>query len=80
MGNTIPTAISQIIEQIFNAIFSILLVYVLMKRTDDISMAAGGGNAGTGIGALIGLLSIMLIYAMARGRIFRKIKRRKKLR
>ena len=77
MGNTIPTAISQIIEQIFNAVFSILLVYVLMKRTDDISIAAGGGNAGTGIWALIGLLSIMLIYAMARGRIFRKIKRRK---
>lgn len=77
MGNTVPTAVSQIIEQVFNAIFSILLVVVLFKNTKDIALAAAGGNAGTGIGGFMGLLVILLIYFMARGRIFKKIRRHK---
>ena len=60
MNNTVPTAASQIIEQIVNAIFSILLVFMLFRI--NISYAAAGGNAATGIGAFAGLLVVLFIY------------------
>jgi len=39
MNNTVPTALSQIIEQVFNAVFSVALAYVFM-----------GGHPGVGSG------------------------------
>lgn len=45
-----PTAISQIIEQIFNAIFSILLAFIFIKY--GVIAAATGSTMGTGLGAV----------------------------
>lgn len=56
MNTTVPTAISQIIEQIFNAFFSVYLAWVLVGR--GVEFGAAGGTAGTGIGALAGLIFI----------------------
>jgi len=60
MNNTIPTAASQIIEQIINAITSLLLVFMFFRV--NLAYAAAGGNAATGIGALVGLLVVLYIY------------------
>lgn len=67
LGTTVPTAISQIIEQIFNAIFSIYLAYLLVGI--GIEFGAAGGTAGTGIGALAGLIYIIILFLSKRKNI-----------
>lgn len=75
LKTTIPTAISQIIEQIFNAISSVGLAYLALELIKDdtaIAMAAAGGTLGTGIGALTGLLFLMLAYSILKPSIIKK--------
>lgn len=60
MNNMVPTAISQVIEQIFNAGFSMILAILLMKK--GIEYAATGGTLGTGIGALFSLFLMLFTY------------------
>ena len=64
MNNTMPTAMSQIIEQIINAITSLLLVFMLFRI--NVSYAAAGGNAATGVGAIVGLVVLLTIYKKKR--------------
>lgn len=71
MHTMVPTAVSQILEQIFNAIFSIVLSYFLMKK--GVTFAAAGGTIGTGIGALMGLLFLIMIYSFYRQRLPRNL-------
>ncbi len=71
LGTTVPTALSQVIEQIFNAIFSIYLAYVLVKIS--LPLGAAGGTAGTGIGALAGLIYILIVYLNKKRYINRKL-------
>lgn len=66
-----PTAMSQIVEQVFNAVFSVFLAWVLVK--DSIALGAAGGTAGTGIGAFAGLIIIMIFYYKERRTIREKI-------
>ena len=73
MNNSMPTALSQIIEQILNAVTSILLVFLLFRI--NISYAAAGGNAATGIGAFVGLFVLLLIYKKKRPKIHENINR-----
>lgn len=77
MKSTIPTATSQIIEQIINAIFSILMCYILLNATfsaqligGNIAGAAAGGTIGTGVGAFFGLLTLIYIYNKNKNEIF----------
>lgn len=75
MNTTVPTAISQIVEQIFHAVFSVLLAYLLMKGNKaNVELGAAGGTAGTGIGALAGLVFIFFVYSLTKPKIRRKIK------
>ena len=60
MNNMVPTATSQVAEQIVNAVFSILLVFLFYKT--NLAYAAGGGNAATGIGAFVGMAILFRIY------------------
>ena len=60
MNNMVPTAASQVIEQLVNAVFSILLVFLIYKNS--IPHAAGGGNAATGIGAVAGIAILFTVY------------------
>jgi len=62
MNTMMPTAFSQVIEQIFNAIFSIWLAHVFFSVS--VEHAAAGAAAGTGIGAAIGLLAVFGIYML----------------
>lgn len=66
--NMVPTSISQILEQIANAVVSLLAAYLFMEflaKTDETSQAvfgAMGSALGTGIGVLIGLVFMLGIY------------------
>ncbi len=81
MKNSVPTALSQIVEQVFNAAFSLILAYFFMQSVkggeNEIAMGAAGGTAGTGVGALFGLATVLAIYFMAKPNFDRKINRDK---
>ena len=73
MGNMVPTAISQIFEQIANAITSIVFAYTLFNQgkianliyeTEEYSYALGakGGAIGTGIGAFTALAFLFFMF------------------
>jgi stage V sporulation protein B len=70
LKTNVPTAISQIIEQIFNAVFSVLLAYLWLGK--GLEFAAAGGTVGTGVGALSGLLFLILTYVVIRPNILKK--------
>ena len=61
-----PTAFSQIIEQIFNAIFSVLAAILFIKANKDsadvAAYGAAGGTFGTLSGAIMGLLFLVFVY------------------
>lgn len=73
MGNMVPTAISQIVEQIFNAIFSIVMAFNLFNKgvianliyetTDyEYAFGASGGAIGTGVGAFSALVLLLFMF------------------
>lgn len=81
MNTMVPTAVSQIIEQIFNAFFSVYLAYVFIGMAvpegleKNIPLAAAGGTMGTGIGAAAGLLVVIASYCLIRPDIMRRTRR-----
>ena len=64
-GNMVPTAISQIVEQIVNAAVSIVAAVIMMKRykgfSDRGAYGAAGGTWGTFLGACAGALILFAI-------------------
>lgn len=64
----LPTAVSQIIEQIVNAIVSIAAAYLFMRAHDAskniAAYGAAGGTLGTLLGALAGLIFLVVIFVM----------------
>ncbi len=84
MHTMVPTAISQIIEQVFNAFFSVYLAWLFlswgvpeeMKGTvTNIPLASAGGTMGTGIGALTGLIVVVFSYYLIRKYLLWRVKR-----
>jgi len=74
MNNSVPTAVSQVVEQFFNAAFKIFLAFIFI---DNIEMAAAGATAATGIGAVLGLAVLLWIYKRVSRRVKRRIARDK---
>ena len=78
-GTTIPTALSQLMEQVVNAIVSIAAGYILIHSFKDSSNAAGygaaGGTMGTAFGALTALVILVAIYMIYRPVFNRKIRK-----
>lgn len=78
-GTMIPTSISQIIEQILNAIVSVVLPAFIMYKfaTDPLApaYAAAGGTTGTFMGALASLVFLAIVYVMYRPVFHRQIGR-----
>ncbi|MCC6093674.1 MAG: polysaccharide biosynthesis protein [Eubacterium sp.] len=76
-----PTSISQILEQIMNAIVSILAAWILIRNlapeggTNAAIYGAMGGTIGTGAGVLVGLLFMTFVYMLNRGYFRRKMAR-----
>lgn len=89
LGTMMPSAVSQIIEQIVNAIVSVWAAYVLFGYGTRIGAVLGdsehygaaygaaGGTLGTGIGAVAGLLFMIFVYVVYM-RVFKKRMRREK--
>lgn len=80
MNTMVQTSISQIVEQIFNAVFSVYLAYVFLKigvpkGEKNIVLGAAGGTAGTGIGALAGLIIMILAYFAIRPKLKTQMRR-----
>lgn len=67
-ATTVYTSISQIIEQIFNAIVSVLAAYIFIQpylHSDPAKVAshgAGGSALGTGAGVMIALCFMFFVY------------------
>lgn len=87
-GTMVPTAASQIFEQIVNAIVSVaagsilfneaLKTEILKEETGSgLSNAwgAAGGTIGTGAGALTALLFLLLLFFLCRSSFLRQVKR-----
>ncbi|MCL2457224.1 MAG: polysaccharide biosynthesis protein [Defluviitaleaceae bacterium] len=63
MKTTLPTAVSQVVEQIFKVIFSLWLAYLFFDAA-NVSHAAAGAAAGTAIAAVSALIVVVIIYAL----------------
>ncbi|MDD3338885.1 MAG: polysaccharide biosynthesis protein [Lachnospiraceae bacterium] len=74
-----PTAISQIAEQIINAVISILAAFLFTRAVtgeEDIAVwGAAGGTLGTGAGVMIGLVFMVLVYSVNRKGIAKRVMR-----
>lgn len=89
LGNMMPSAISQVIEQIVNAIVSIWAAYVLFQfgskagqvlgNPDKYAAAFGaaGGTLGTNLGAVSALLFMLFVF-YAYMRVFKKKMKRER--
>ncbi|NBK92715.1 polysaccharide biosynthesis protein [bacterium 1XD21-13] len=88
MGSMMPTAVSQIIEQVFNAVVSIAAASMLFQYGLSLDQKAGitdgrsgpiygaaGSTLGTSMGALAGLVFLIAVMLMYR-RVFRRQMRR----
>ncbi len=73
METTIPTALSQIFEQIVNAVVSVVMAFVLFgygrrlmnmggDQTLPAAWGAAGGTIGTGMGALTALIFLVILF------------------
>lgn len=85
-GTMIPTAISQVAEQLINAIVSVVGAYLLMqtgrsmasgeaKESYGAAFAAAGGTLGTVIGALTALLFLLFVFTAYKTRLKRQMRR-----
>ena len=73
MGNAMPTAISQIIEQALKAFFSVFLVWILID--EGIAVAAAGGTAAAAIGAVFAMGFMLFVFTIGKPRRLRMINR-----
>ena len=79
-GSMVPTAVSQILEQVIHAIVSIIGAYVLLQYGKTVSsdqrndlyapaFSAAGATLGVIIGGLIALLFLVLIFYAYKGKL-----------
>lgn len=78
MGTMMPSAISQLLEQIINAVFSVWTAYMLYQYGKKIGAVLGnpatyaeaygaaGGTFGTGAGAFVALLFTLVVFFIYR--------------
>lgn len=67
-----PTALSQIVEQLFRVVAGLMLTYYLLGM--GLPIAAGGASFGGSIGAIAGATAMIIIYFSKRGEIVEEIK------
>ena len=79
--NMMPTSISQIIEQVFNAAVSLLAAWgfinVFADGTENsiAKWGAAGSTVGTGAGVVTALIFMLLVYGVNRGKIMHRVNR-----
>ena len=72
MKTTMPTALSQVVEQIFNVVFTIWLAFLFFD-VDDLRHSVAGMAAGTGIGAVAAVFVVIGLYVLVAGDYRRRI-------
>lgn len=89
LGTMMPSAVSQIIEQVVNAIISVWAAYVLFGYGARIGAVLGdaehyaaaygaaGGTLGTNLGAVAGLLFVLFVFVIYMQVFRRQMKREK---
>ena len=79
--NMMPTSISQILEQIFNAIVSLAAAWFFIEHISDGTKAgiakwgAAGSTVGTSAGVVVALLFMLLVYGLNRKKIKKRVMR-----
>jgi stage V sporulation protein B len=79
--NMMPTSISQILEQIFNAIVSILAAWFFVTKISDgtegsiAKWGAAGSTVGTTAGVVTALIFMIFVYCVNRSRIRRHVEK-----
>ena len=83
-GNMVPTSVSQIVEQVVNAVFSIVATLLFMKwavslgydesTTTYYAYGAAGGTVGTGIALVAGLVYMFVLFRKERKELSQRIK------
>ena len=86
-----PSAISQVLEQIVNAVVSVWAAYVLFSRGAKVgailgdkehysaAYGAAGGTLGTNLGSVVALLFVLFVFAIYMTVFKRQMKREKKV-
>ena len=74
----VPTSVSQIIEQLINAIVSVGAAWLFIEwfagnETEEAIYGAAGGTLGTGAGVVAGLLFMVFVFVVNRKEIQRRI-------
>ena len=86
MGTMVPTAISQVLEQIVNATVNIAGASIMIKVGMEVAKkadnpllkpayGAAGGTAGTATGALVALLFLMFVFVLFQKVMMRQMRR-----
>ncbi len=74
----IPTAVSQVLEQIINAVVSVAAAYFLMRNysasVNITAYGAAGGTLGTLVGAVAGLIFLAFVYVLYRPYLKKQIR------
>lgn len=73
LGNMAPTAFSQIVEQIFNAVVSVAAAAILISK--GAAFGAAGGTMGTLMGAVSSLVFLYFVYSSYRPQLVRRMKK-----
>ena len=73
LGNMAPTGLSQVVEQIFNAIVSVAAAAILISR--GAAYGAAGGTMGTFMGAVSSLVFLYFVYSANRKGLNRRMKK-----
>lgn len=77
-GDMLPTATSQIIEQIVNVIFSVVLASYFMRVTHkNLVWGATGSALGTGMGAVAGFIVLIFLFLRSRKQTKEELKKSK---
>lgn len=85
-----PTAISQVVEQVFRVAVGLTLAYTMYHNAQDLLVAnsgytadakgAAGATLGAAAGAIGGLLIMLIVYAFSKGKIKQRIIRERDVR
>ena len=73
LGNMAPTAFSQVVEQIFNAIVSVVAALLLISK--GAAYGAAGGTIGTFMGAVASLVFLYFTYQSIQPQIRKRAKK-----